>query len=955
MVVPKRMRFRVFISSPGDVQDERRMAREVLDALQSAPAFQDKVELVPVLWDDPKHPTPLEAGASGQSSVDRYQGLSKNCDLVVAIISSRLGSPALLADGTSIPSGTVYEVDLALQHGVPVWIYRQEQPRPAPSDGLKHWLHELQRVDEFFDSPRFLDAAGRRIGETIRYKDAESFADLLRKHLTQELQLRLVAASWIKSVPPAPDLAHFIDGSGRLDEVMEAITVGQHTCIVGAAGYGKTLLASAVLAKEDLLREHYAGVLWMEYGSRPELTEQLRRWASEVGVPQEMSAALATEADWMREICARIQTRRVLVVLDDLWSPDPVNDWLSRLPHAVFLITTRSEDQVVAEIDAPVTLVNVQPLDADESLQLMTHVAPKATTLAPGWVKEVADWMAGFPLALKLIAGQLENIARRGSLDTLEEEIRAFYDDTVKALNEASPRHRGGARQVVAIDAIIGSSFLALESDAAREALLDLSVFRPKPCYFDRATAEQICGIENFGAVVRQLLDLQLIECRTPDGGLATEYTLHLIVQLFANAKLSALRKTQLQNKLLSWYAGKIDLADQHGVVDQYELWYRYEHDRWQTNIRNWVYYLSKCENSDDAQIAFLRVYFDAWWWWGFFQSFDFCTRLIAEWKQRDMSATLRKRLKVLEDFQADFPTGMGPRGKRSGWMRAKNALLTMRDGVEQYLKAAGARPDDALRVRAFIDFALAECAAFGDKNFEHAIAFLDQSRESLLHHLVNDSWSARYILGYQSDYLLQAGQPQPALAVAQRGLRECATATGSPDPEQQANLWMSVAIAQARLGDAVASLAAWKRAMFCAFAFQAYPEPADTYTIQFFDEVCQRFCDQLAELPAIEAAKLAEQIRSIWMSLWPGEGGAGPEVTSTIRSLLAARSPGGLRPLICPKMPSPDSREELTALTDRVRTTLPQMALHCDEEGLFQLLIQGSERVRDVMELDQH
>jgi hypothetical protein len=44
---------RVFVSSPGDVAEERRIAVETLRALEASPLLRERVNLLVVAWDDP--------------------------------------------------------------------------------------------------------------------------------------------------------------------------------------------------------------------------------------------------------------------------------------------------------------------------------------------------------------------------------------------------------------------------------------------------------------------------------------------------------------------------------------------------------------------------------------------------------------------------------------------------------------------------------------------------------------------------------------------------------------------------------------------------------------------------------------------------------------------------------------------------------------------------------------
>lgn len=102
---------RIFISSPGNVKEERTKAEQVIADLQQLYASQ--AYLQPVLWDD----LALPATASFQESIDYLLG-QKPIEIAVFILWSRLGSPLGASitrpDGSAYRSGTEREFDLIL-------------------------------------------------------------------------------------------------------------------------------------------------------------------------------------------------------------------------------------------------------------------------------------------------------------------------------------------------------------------------------------------------------------------------------------------------------------------------------------------------------------------------------------------------------------------------------------------------------------------------------------------------------------------------------------------------------------------------------------------------------------------------------------------------------------------------------------------------------------------------
>lgn len=102
-------KIRLFISSPGDVQQERLIAKKVIANLNRI--YSQYVELETVMWED----LPLEATASFQDGINYFLGKAP-IDIAVFILWSRLGSRLGQSykkpDGTEYQSGTEYEFDM---------------------------------------------------------------------------------------------------------------------------------------------------------------------------------------------------------------------------------------------------------------------------------------------------------------------------------------------------------------------------------------------------------------------------------------------------------------------------------------------------------------------------------------------------------------------------------------------------------------------------------------------------------------------------------------------------------------------------------------------------------------------------------------------------------------------------------------------------------------------------
>ena len=155
---------RIFISSPSDVAPERAAALRAIALLNRR--YADTLRLEGVFWEDYFFP----ATADFQTWINR-QTPPWNCDLVVCILWSRIGSPLSdtwprREDGSRYESGTVAEFELTLpyaQKGAPPDLYTFVKTAPTTERGatekqraaqaqavveqvVHRWFHQAEAV-----------------------------------------------------------------------------------------------------------------------------------------------------------------------------------------------------------------------------------------------------------------------------------------------------------------------------------------------------------------------------------------------------------------------------------------------------------------------------------------------------------------------------------------------------------------------------------------------------------------------------------------------------------------------------------------------------------------------------------------------------------------------------------------------------------------------------------------
>ncbi|MCB1804954.1 MAG: SIR2 family protein, partial [Candidatus Competibacteraceae bacterium] len=96
---------RIFLSSPGDVTDERGMALQVIERINNEHAYRSKLKINTVAWEKPGSGTAMPAHLEPQDAIKLGMAEPSQCDLVVVIFWSRMGTP--LSEKNLKPDGSL--------------------------------------------------------------------------------------------------------------------------------------------------------------------------------------------------------------------------------------------------------------------------------------------------------------------------------------------------------------------------------------------------------------------------------------------------------------------------------------------------------------------------------------------------------------------------------------------------------------------------------------------------------------------------------------------------------------------------------------------------------------------------------------------------------------------------------------------------------------------------------
>ena len=389
--------FRIFLASPGDVPLERKLAREAITHISSERRFRGRINIEIIAWDQPGAAVAMEAGLTPQEAIALGLPKPEECDLVVVILWSRIGTQLsadfeLKEDSSPYLSGTEWEYLNAIKgkknNNKPanIWVYRRKgAPEYAANDPeLPIKLDQWHKLENFFAN--FTNPDGSLNSGINPYEAPDDFRQQFEHHLRDRLDKLLetlptgntqqstaitaTTPSWQGSPYPGleaftPEQAPIYFGRGReIDQLLQqfADPKVRFVAVVGVSGSGKSSLVKA-----GLLPRLRTGIIgnapWLdltfkpgEKGGNPFLALAFTL-KSELNISgqteNEIARALQSDANAARKHLAELlshyqPTTELLIVVDQFEelftqiTPTYRQAFLSLLEHLVTLPRIRS-------------------------------------------------------------------------------------------------------------------------------------------------------------------------------------------------------------------------------------------------------------------------------------------------------------------------------------------------------------------------------------------------------------------------------------------------------------------------------------------------------------------------------------------------------------------------------------------------------------------------------------
>jgi tetratricopeptide (TPR) repeat protein len=299
---------KIFLSSPGDVAEERALAEIVFRRLADEVANMTRLSVV--LWEH----EPLFAHTGFQQQIER----PSQCDLVVCILWSRLGTrlPSDYAPepGVLPPTGTEFEVQDALEsyrvRGKPSLMIYRKIPPPQVELGSADFAERSEQYERLADFCRraFYDAEGAATVAHSTFTDSHDFERRLSEHVHRWLDRQIHSPKLGGFVPlwrgqspfrglqsfEAEHQAVFFGRAEALSDLVRRIReteiaasggpAARLLLVQGMSGTGKSSLFNAGLLPLLALRPIEGIALWSVVSLRPSESDPAMRELGPLGV-----------------------------------------------------------------------------------------------------------------------------------------------------------------------------------------------------------------------------------------------------------------------------------------------------------------------------------------------------------------------------------------------------------------------------------------------------------------------------------------------------------------------------------------------------------------------------------------------------------------------------------------------------------------------------------------------
>ncbi|BAS60308.1 MULTISPECIES: NB-ARC domain-containing protein [Leptolyngbya] len=197
--------------------------------------------------------------------------------------------------------------------------------------------------------------------------------------------------------PEHQDAVKFLLMREGLDEPATLIVSAIH----GLGGIGKSVLAAWLAHDAEVQARFCDGVLWATLGQDPDILSFLCDWIQALGDRDYKPTTISGASSHLRTL---LYDKRVLLVVDDTWSPEHVEPFRVGRSGCRVLVTTR--EAAIADAKR----YDLEEMKPEQSLELLTKKYPgKLIAMERSQAAQLAETVGHLPLALELAAAQIDD------------------------------------------------------------------------------------------------------------------------------------------------------------------------------------------------------------------------------------------------------------------------------------------------------------------------------------------------------------------------------------------------------------------------------------------------------------------------------------------------------------------------------------------------------------------
>ena len=180
--------------------------------------------------------------------------------------------------------------------------------------------------------------------------------------------------------------------------------------LVGAGGFGKTVMLQAFCRTPTTRRIFYDGVLWTTLGASPgSLVAKLQALLDELTSHWAERRTFMDAVDASNYLRFLLQEKVALIVIDDVWNEVDARPFLVGGPNCSWLIGTRDRQTLPADVIE----LDVSEMDEEEATRMLVAGLALGHDGDSERLTALARRLGGWPLLLSLVNGQLRDRIRR--------------------------------------------------------------------------------------------------------------------------------------------------------------------------------------------------------------------------------------------------------------------------------------------------------------------------------------------------------------------------------------------------------------------------------------------------------------------------------------------------------------------------------------------------------------